>query len=107
MEYLKRYSNFPASIMTLSGFQDVTDSNASLINRIKDLRRSGKYAEANQLINNNAAIIKKMSINAQWVNKMEEELINAQIFAIKNQQQVYIQTTEPEAEENDIWLQEY
>ncbi len=103
--YTHQYSNFPSQVMEQTYYKDVDDSVSELVNTIKKTRAEGQYAEASNMISRNISKLKNMFISAVDINRLVEEIRNAQIFAIKKRKLVYIDAAEPEAEfEGDVWF---
>lgn len=104
--YTKNFgSNYPVSVMEQTHFKDVDDSVMTMVNTIKAKRASGDYAGAARDIATNINKLEEYFISATDINKLVEEIRNAQIFAIKKRKLVYVQSDEPLAEfEGDVWL---
>lgn len=101
-----RANNFPNAVMTKTNFIDVNDSIASLINQINTYRQQGRYDLATEIIRQNSTTLAKATIDSGTINKLAEEIRNAQIFALKNSQAVYISdVSEPgTAVAGDVWI---
>ena len=106
-------SQFPSQVMTLKQYENVSDTLAGYVNTIKSLRANGKYTEANEMIEKYKTVLQNVSIDASFINKLQEEIRNTQIYAKKHQQQVYFTYSDgtgddkEEAEDDDIWMIEY
>lgn len=100
-----RVDNFPNSVMPKTNFINVNDSIAALINEINSYRAQGRYDLATEIIRQNSTTLAKASIDATTVNMIVEELRNAQVYALKASQGVYVTTTEPAtAAAGDVWV---
>ena len=98
-------SSFPSQVMEQTNFKDVDDEVASIVNNVKAKRAAGSYVEAAKLIASNIGKLKQYFISATDINKIVEEIRNAQIFAIKKRKLIYLDKEEPLAEfEGDVWI---
>lgn len=103
-DYTHEYSNFPNTVMTAIEYNDVTDSVATLINQIKTLQAAGNYYSATLLIAQNPSI-KQYIPCAEDLNKIGEEIRNAQIYAKQVKQTIYTDETEPVSMiDGDVWI---
>ena len=87
---------FPNSIMEKTNFEDVLDADVELINQIQSLKNNGRYEDAATLEEANKSRLEKITINGKFINKLNEEVRNSQIFAKKKEQYYVVSETEPE-----------
>lgn len=104
--YTHDYSNFPAQILTRHNFRDVDDSIASIINQIKELQADGKYSEAAQYIEQHKAQLGPYVLGSEYMNTLDEETRNIEIYTKAKKQQIYYQNDEPSSisSVDDVWL---
>lgn len=103
--YEYRKNGFPTSYINMPTFLDVTDSAASMINSIQDLRNAGKYEEAAEKINIYGDAIRPYIIDANTINTIIEEIRNTQIKCLLETQTIYIQDENPgNLCLNDVWI---
>lgn len=104
--YTHDYSNFPSQIMTRHEFRDADDSVATYINQIKLLQSQGKYAEAADAVRRYKDILGPYVLGSEYLNAIDEETRNIEVYAKSRNQQIYYQDDEPEEEQviNDVWL---
>lgn len=105
VQITNEYSNFPSRVLEKHNFKDVDNIAAPLVNQVKNLQSQGKYNEAAAIINQNAALLKQYIIDTPLINKLIEEIRNAQIYAVQQKQSVFISDTEPlSCVNDDIWI---
>ena len=104
--YTHDYSNFPAQIMTRHEFRDADDSVASYINQINSLKAEGKYSQAARKVDEYKNILAPYVLGSEYLNTIDEETRNVEIYAKSKKQQIYYQDDEPDTEPsvNDVWL---
>ena len=95
MNYTNEYSKLPNQVMTRHKFKDVDNSVAPLINQIKTLQQQGNYKKVNEIIQDNIENLSQYFISAEYINAIDEETRNLEIFAISKKQSIYFQTDEP------------
>ena len=121
MTYETEYSNFPSENITLHGFKNIDDASVTytldgkqvtttidkLIAQINQARISSvtadKIAVAN-LINAVKEKIKPYMVDAETFNTWEQEIYNTQLYAKNVLQSVHFDTTEPDCQEQDVWI---
>lgn len=103
-EFTHEYSQFPDKVWERRYFKDVDDSIADEINQIKSLQAQGLYNQAQRIVEQNKDIIGKYSVDCEYFNGVDEELINLEKYAKQKKQSIYFQTEEPDAELNDVWI---
>ena len=105
MNYTHEYSKLPDQIMERHYFKDVDNSIAPLINQIKTLQKQGEYDKVNEIIQNNVENLSQYFIGSDYINAIDEETRNLEIFALSKKQSIYFQTDEPDlAEQSDVWI---
>ena len=106
--YTNNYgSNFPNSVMDQVDMVNADNASAAIINTFRGLVISGKYAEAQFYLESYPDIFQTMFIDAQKINRIFEEIRNAQIYALNTKQ--FLVETEYETEPvminvGDVWL---
>ncbi len=107
--YTHEYSAFPAQILTRHNFLDVDDSVANVVNQIKLLQARGEYDKAATYVQQHKDEIGPYVLGSEYLNTIDEETRNVEIYAKANKQQIFYQDTEPETNPSvgDVWLGEY
>lgn len=104
-QYETEFSNFPHQKITKHYFKNIDDNIAPIINQINSLRAQGLYNQASRIIDANKDVLAQYVIDAVTFRTWEEEIYNAQKYALKIQQQIYFDDEEPDyCEEGDIWI---
>jgi hypothetical protein len=99
------YSQFPNKVMERHYFKDVDDSIAPLIIQIKELQAQGDYDRVNQIIAKNMENLAQYTLSAEYINLIDEEIRNLQIYAKSNKQSFYVGEEEPDdIEALDVWI---
>ena len=109
MAYTHEYSNFPEEIMTRHNFRDADDSIASIINQINILKSQGQYSRAAQYIQDNKDTLGSYVLGSEYLNTIDEETRNVEIYAKAKKQQIYYSSTEPTdaVSVGDVWIGTY
>ncbi len=105
--YTHEYSAFPYSLYTVNQFLDLKDAPANvvaLVEDIKDALANGAYSRASTLLTNNATVLKRYIVDAQYINKLDEELRNLEIYTRAKKQGLYYQSTHPSCVQGDVWI---
>ena len=100
-----RQNGLPDNPMGLHHFADITDSQATLIQQIKDLQAQGEYDQAAAIITAND--LQRYMMTSEYVNMIDEETRNLEIMCKANQQSIYFMEDEPGfASAGDVWISE-
>ena len=109
-DYSRKFgSQFPNATMTLFEYKDIgeaTESVQRLAQEYYTLMEAKDYAGAASLLEENWVDLKRYYIGMDFLNSLEEELYNTQVFAQKNNSFI-IDTEEPNAAESTYatpWL---
>ena len=103
--YTDEYSKFPYKIMDRHIFKDVDDSIGSIVNQIKILQAQGKYDKINEIIQNNKDALGQYIFGSEYINRIDDETRNLEIFAKSRKQSIYYSEEEPEwAITLDVWI---
>lgn len=107
--YTHEYSSFPDQILTRHQFRDADDSIANVINQIKILQSQGEYARAAEYISVHKAELGPYVLGSEYLNTIDEETRNVEIYAKAKKQQIFYQGAEPDNSSvvGDVWLGEY
>lgn len=104
--YTHEFSQFPDQLLTRHNFKDADDSVASIINQIKTLQANGEYSRAAAYIEANKDTLGQYVLGAEYLNTIDEETRNVEVFAKAKKQQIFYQSSEPGEGSyvNDVWL---
>lgn len=103
-DYTHEYSNFPSTVMDKKTYRNVTNSDATLINKIKEYQKDKDYISAAKLINANPSI-KQCMPDCSDFNALNEEIRNAEIYAKTIKQSVFYMEDQPSTPNNsDVWI---
>lgn len=105
--YTNEYSNFPTTTYTRRNFSDLKDAPASvvtLVEQIKALMRGRDYTGAAAILEDNKSSLKKYLLDATYINTLDEELRNLEIYCKTKKQSIYYTTSEPDGVTGDVWL---
>ena len=104
-EMTHEYSQFPDKIWERRYFKDADDGIATIINQIKNLQSQGLYNQAQRIVEQNKDVLGKYIVDSEYLNAIDEELINLEIYSKQQQQSIYIQSEEPEnAMLGAVWI---
>ena len=103
--YTNEYSRLPYQIMERHFFKDVDNAVGNLVNQIKELQAQGQYDKVNEIIKTNKENLKQYAMGSDYVNAIDEETRNLEIFAKSKKQSIYYTDDEPEdAIQSDVWI---
>lgn len=104
--YTHEYSKLPHQLYTRHYFKDVDDTVGNLINQIKILQQQREYDKVNEIIKNNKENLQQYAFGADYVNAIDEEIRNLEIFTLeKKHKTIFYSNVEPETNfVNDIWI---
>ncbi len=109
MGYTHEYSNFPNEILTRHNFLDASDTIGAIINQINTLKSQGEYSRAAAYIEAHKNELGPYVLGCEYLNTIDEETRNVEVYAKAKKQQIYYQDTEPSdvAYQGDVWLGVY
>ncbi len=103
--YTNEYSRLPEQIMERHYFKDIDNTIADLINQIKTLQAQGQYDRVNAIIKENKENLAQYVIGSDYINAIDEEIRNLEIYAKSKKQSIYYEESEPEyAVHSDVWI---
>lgn len=104
--YTHEFSQFPDQQLTRHHFKDADDSVASIINQIKTLQANGEYSRAAEFIELYKDTLGPYVLGSEYLNTIDEETRNVEIYAKAKKQQIFYQDEEPSetAWRDDVWL---
>ena len=107
--YTNEFSEFPSQILTRHNFKDADDAIANVVNQIKILQSQGEYDRAAEYIDAHKTELGPYVLGSEYLNTIDEETRNIEIYAKAKKQQIYYQDAEPNMEPSvgDVWLGEY
>ena len=106
-EITHEYSNFPNQIFVRNNFLDLKDAPASVVytvTQIKSLIANGNYSAAAKALDDNKNVLAQYMIDAKYINHMEEEIRNLEIYTKSKIQGLYYQLEEPDGVTGDVWI---
>lgn len=106
MDYSRIFgSNFPNAIISNGSKKDIDDSVVSLIAKYYDFIEKKDITSANNLYNENKAILEPYKISMSDFNSLQEELYNIGLYVLKQTNQIISETEPADMEENSTWIQ--
>lgn len=88
--YTHEYSNFPESVTTLKPhFKDVDANVGRIVTELQTAKSENDFMEVARILEANPSLVDYI-IDATIINTLIEENRNAQIYAMANQQNIYI-----------------
>ncbi len=108
MEYSRIFgSKFPDALIPVGDKKDVDNTVASLINQYYSYVDSGNISRAKELYEANKSELQKYIIDMEYINRLEEEIFNTGLGALKVTTSV-VQDYEPlDQGENAYWFKDY
>lgn len=108
MKYSHNFgSNFPNSLIPIGTKKDVDNTIKNLLNQYYAYIDSGNIDAANTLYSNNKSVLEDYIINMAYINRLEEEIFNVGVNALKKTTNV-IGTDEPIDQADDgYWYKDY
>lgn len=103
-EMTHEYSQFPDKVMELHHFKDADDSIADVFNQIKNLQAQGLYNQAQRIVEQNKDVLGSYILSTEYLNAIDEEIRNLQIYSKSASQSIFIQNSEPDALLYDVWI---
>ncbi len=106
-DYTHEYSNFPDTLYTLHNFLDLKDAPvnvASIVYEIKNLILMESYNQAALKLEENKNLLSQYFIDATFINTLDEELRNLEIYSKSKKQALYYTPEEPEGVSGDVWI---
>lgn len=107
MEYTRNFgSQFPDNILELRTFLDVDASILQLVNQIKQYQLEGDFFRSQALIDANKEKLDKYMCTSEYINLLDEETRNLEIYAKGVSQTVFYQSESPVGicSKNDVWI---
>ena len=106
-EMTHEYSHFPNQLYSLNNFLDLADAPENvvqLVTTIKQYMLAGQYTEAANLLSAYKAILSQYFIDASYINALDEELRNVEIYVKSQRQGIYFSDSEPDCVVGDVWI---
>lgn len=88
LEYSREYSQFPSQPIRMRTFKDPDNTKAAVIEQIEQLKKNGNYTGAAELLKANPDLI-DYAVQSDDINTLIEEILNAQVFALKEKQNLF------------------
>ena len=109
MEYSRVFgSNYPNSVINLGSRKDVDNTVISLINQYNYYIQTGDMINATNVYEENKTVLEPYIINTEYINRLEEEIYNTGIYAIKKSGFNIVSEDEPvEQDTGDYWFKDY
>lgn len=108
MEYSRNFgSNFPNELVPVGTKKDIDNTIKNLMNQYYAYIDAGDIDAANTLYNSNKSVLADYIINMAYINRLEEEIFNVGLNALKKVTNV-IGTDEPIDQADDgYWYKDY
>lgn len=106
-DYTHEYSDFPNTLYSLHNFSDLKDAPTSVANVIADIKRlvlEKKYDQAAQMLAENRSLVAPYMIDSTFINTLDEELRNVEIYAKSKKQALYYSDSKPDGVDGDVWI---
>lgn len=105
--YTHEYSNFPNTVYTVRNFLDLKDAPtnvADVVTQIKDYIVKKNYSAAASALEENKNVLAQYMVDAAYINRLDEELRNLEIYTRTKKQALYYQTEKPDGVAGDVWI---
>ena len=105
--YTHEYSDFPNTVYSVHNFLDLKDapvSIASVITQIKTYIVNKNYTAAATLLDEYKNQLSQYMIDAKYINTLDEELRNLEIYTKSQKQALYYQNEKPDGVAGDVWI---
>lgn len=108
MDYSRNFgSNFPNTLIPVGEKLDIDNTVVNLIRQYYEYLDVGNLSSAKSLYDKNKTILQPYIINAEYINRLEEEIYNTGLNVLKKVKNV-VATEEPLDQAVDgWWYQEY
>lgn len=103
-KYEREFSSFPEKKIELHNYKNITSEVSNIIKEIDKCRKNKDYAKAQELIKENASVLKPYIFDATRYRTLEEEIYNTHVYAKQNPQKVCFGLTGKDCSYNDVWI---
>lgn len=110
MEYSNTWSKYPDEPIPVGTKKDIDNNVKSLVSKYYSYMNNGDINNANRLYEANKTTLEKYIVNAQYFNRLEEEIYNTGVKAIEafSKQTIVVSDTEPSSQVTySHWLKEW
>ena len=105
--YTHEYSDFPNRLYSVNNFLDLKDAPSSVVDTVTSIKEyiaKGNYSQASALLERSKDVLASYLIDARYINTLDEELRNLEIFTRSSKQALFYQNDEPDGVLGDVWL---
>lgn len=105
--YTHEYSDFPNAVYSVHNFLDLKDaptSVATIVTQIKTHIVNKQFAQAAALLEDNKNILAQYMVDAKYINTLDEELHNLEIYTKSKKQAIYYTENKPDGVAGDVWI---
>lgn len=108
MDYSRNFgSAFPERIMEPGTKKDIDDSVSYLITQYYSRLDAGDISAANELYRANKTTLENYRIDMAYINRLEEELYNIALHALKRTPHIICPAEPADQMEHGCWYQDY
>lgn len=105
--YTHEYSDFPNTMYTVRNFLDLKDaptSVATIVTQIKTYIVNKNFSAAAAMLEDYKNVLAQYMVDAAYINKLDEELRNLEIYTKSKKQAIYYQSDKPDGVTGDVWI---
>lgn len=105
--YTHEYSDFPNTLYAVRNFLDLKDAPvnvAEVVTQIKNYIVEKNFSAAATVLSNYKDTLAQYMVDAEYINKLDEELRNLEIYTRTKKQALYYQNDKPDGVAGDIWI---
>lgn len=100
-------SNFPNELIPVGNKKDIDNTVKDLIVQYQSYIASGDLASANELYEQNKDKLDPYIINVKMLNRMQEDIYNTAVFALKQIKNVVSETEPADQNVDSFWYADY
>lgn len=105
--YTHEYSDFPNVMYSVHNFLDLKDAPSTVVTTVTTIKNyilNKNYAQAATLLEEQKSTLSKYMVDATYINTLDEELRNLEIYTKSKKQALYYQDTKPAGVSGDVWI---
>lgn len=105
--YTHEYSEFPNRMYSVHNFLDLKDAPQNVLDVVMQIKThilNNEYSAAAELLNQYKSMLASYMVDATYLNTIDEELRNLEIYTKTKKQSLYYQEEKPAGVVGDIWI---